>query len=284
VAAAARLLESVPSTAVFPEPVRTWVLLFPVHDMWLQGRIRDAAAVVEALAARPEVTAEGVNGEQLVVSFYFSLGQLRRVERTWTESRNPYPSAQLMQRAVIAQTRNEHWRIRSLLESYSGVDVLPAVMFLIRAGDPDAAADVLQRNRSLSLFPVMVETATAQLEAARGDTRRLEQLVWGGERPSGNTGWLNNLQSLAEAHLARRDIPKAIAALETAGALRAKLFFPGSHAGRGWMEGQKKLADLYRQTGRAEAARDIERDLLALLVAADQDHPVLVELKGRRND
>jgi hypothetical protein len=47
------------------------------------------------------------------------------------------------------------------------------------------------------------------------------------------------------------------------------------------MRNQLLLADIYRQVGRAEDARVVERDLLQALAAADPDYPMLVDLKQR---
>jgi hypothetical protein len=47
------------------------------------------------------------------------------------------------------------------------------------------------------------------------------------------------------------------------------------------MRTQLLLADLYRQASRTDAARAIERDLLAALAAADTDYPIVIELKKR---
>ncbi len=46
------------------------------------------------------------------------------------------------------------------------------------------------------------------------------------------------------------------------------------------MKTQLRLAQLYRKVGREQKAREIEAELLELLVYADPDHPILVELEG----
>jgi tetratricopeptide (TPR) repeat protein len=279
-AAAARLIDAVPRNVRFPRPVRTYAHLFQAHELWLQGRVHEAAAVVEAVAAKPEIAAEGVNGQQVVDSFYFTLGRLRRIEETWAQGRNQYPTIQKNQRALMALTRNEPGRVRALVGSYEGADA-GAVRLLIRAGELEAAADVLKRITAF--WPLMVERATAELEAARGDPRSLEQLVRAESRSVRQSAWFYSLAYLAEAHVARHDLPRAIEVLEAASAEREKVYY-AAHSGAAWIESQKMLADLYRKTGRPELARSIEGDLLALLAAADQDHPLLVELKNRRPD
>jgi hypothetical protein len=69
--------------------------------------------------------------------------------------------------------------------------------------------------------------------------------------------------------------------LEKTDALRDAVYSPASHNGYAWMRNQLLLADIYRQVGRAEDARVVERDLLQALAAADPDYPMLVDLKQR---
>lgn len=275
VAAAAQLLEDVSGKLGAPEPVRTYLLLFPVHEMWLQGRVHEAAAALDAIAARPEVVAEGVDGQQLLVSFYFTLGRLRRVEATWAQDQNQHPPIQKVQRAMVALARNEPQRVRDLLASYQGIDPAP-VRYLIRAGELAAAAAVL--DRLVPANPAGVEFAAAELEAVRGDPKRLEQLVWGVSPSARRSPWFMSLNTLARSYVARRDWLKAIEVLETAAALRERVFFSGAHAGGLWIQNQKLLANAYRHVGRTEAARRIDGELLALLATADNDHSLLVEL------
>ena len=51
---------------------------------------------------------------------------------------------------------------------------------------------------------------------------------------------------------------------------------------RCWLRNQFQLARLYREVGRAEDARKIERELVNLLALADPDNPMLLELRRLR--
>ena len=49
-----------------------------------------------------------------------------------------------------------------------------------------------------------------------------------------------------------------------------------------WLKMKLRLAQLYRQMGRADDAHKIETELLRLLTYADEDHPILVQLRRMR--
>jgi hypothetical protein len=65
--------------------------------------------------------------------------------------------------------------------------------------------------------------------------------------------------------------------LERASEKRSSAAFEGG--GACWLRTQLQLARLYREVGRTEDARKVERELLSLLALADADHPMLLELR-----
>jgi hypothetical protein len=50
-----------------------------------------------------------------------------------------------------------------------------------------------------------------------------------------------------------------------------------------WLRTELQLADLYRAMGRVAEAEKIEDELRKMLIYADADHPLLVQLKQRQS-
>ena len=79
---------------------------------------------------------------------------------------------------------------------------------------------------------------------------------------------------LADAWIAKGDPARAMAALEDASARRGTLDSLPLMWGLHWLTVRERLARLYREAGRVADGNAIEGELRALLVVADDDHPI----------
>ena len=64
--------------------------------------------------------------------------------------------------------------------------------------------------------------------------------------------------------------------------MRDRVAVTTSNTPNRWLRANAQLARLYRKSGEEAKAREIEARLLKLLAAADADHPLVLELHGRR--
>ncbi len=85
---------------------------------------------------------------------------------------------------------------------------------------------------------------------------------------------------LAAALEAIGNVSEAIATLEQAVADRVGVTI--ANTPNRWVRANAQLARLYRKNGEEAKVRAIEARLLKLLAAADADHPLVMELRGRR--
>ena len=84
-----------------------------------------------------------------------------------------------------------------------------------------------------------------------------------------NNQGLKIARQLADAHHASGRLDYAVQLLEQATGLRGEL----AH-GWEWLRARDRLAALYRETGRISDAENVDRELSALLVVADEDHGI----------
>jgi serine/threonine protein kinase len=281
IARALRLLPTAPDSPDFSAfgPAKSWLLMFPAHDLWVQRRATKAAAVLDATSARPEIKAEGDAALNILGKLHLALGQLRLAESAYAEMVNPAQRA--ITKSEVALARGDLSATAAALSSYPGRD-LAAVSLLVRAGDLGAADRLLRKLPNSNT--IHFQWAAEEIAEARGDTSRVRDALKAGvpwtRVMTGARAFLYS-ETLARAAVKAGKIPDAIRVLEETGALGPNAYADNTQSGFYWMRTQMLLADLYRQTGRIDQARAIERDLLAALAAADDDYPLLVELKAR---
>ena len=281
VAHAHALLDAGGPQLTFPSSDRTWVLLFPAHEFWLQRRVKEAAAVVDSVERWEQIERDGVWADANVASMRLSLGQPRAAERA---AERIGGSIGAMFLGEIALARGDTRHVTDVVMPRDQWD-FAAVSLLVRAGDLDSAGRLLARIRQTGITAPQHEKWTAdEIAEARGDAaaierERLADLPW--TRVMNGMRAFMYSETLARALWARGNPDAAIRVLEKTDALRDAVYSPASHNGYAWMRNQLLLADIYRQVGRAEDARVVERDLLQALAAADPDYPMLVDLKQR---
>jgi tetratricopeptide (TPR) repeat protein len=261
-------------------PAKTWTLVFPAHDWWSQGRGKESASALDAASARPELDAEGEWALNIQGKLRLALGQVRLAEGVYSRITDPGPRAIAF--GELALARGDHQAVVAQLSVYPGYDPV-AVSLLVRAGDLDAADRLLRRLPNFN--PADDPWARAEIAEARGDTRLTTDalkadLPWTRAMSGGAKVFLY-AETLARAAVSAGNTAGAIRVLEQTEALAGKAYTPFSQSGFYWMRTEKLLADVYRQTGQADKARVVERKLLSALAAADDDYPLLVELKAR---
>lgn len=208
-------------------------------------------------------------------NFRLALGQLELATQAY---RRMAPNRQPIMLGNVALARADQRGIVRALASDNGRD-LAAVSLLVRAGDLAAAERMLPR-----VVPFVPEAhakwAADEIAQARGIRVRIEEARRNGvpwTRVMNGVRAFMYSETLARALHAQGDTAGAITVLEQTSRLRETLYRTGYF----WMRNQKLLAELYRQEGRTDDARSIERDLLSALGAADDDHPMLGELRGK---
>jgi tetratricopeptide (TPR) repeat protein len=281
IARARALLDVLSSDTQYPEARKSYVLLFQAHDLWVDRRTKDATAFLDAVARRAEIAAEGDLAWGRLGSLYLSLGQLRRAEQTFARISDLQSRA--FWTASVALARNDDRMVVARLGITHPSD-LSVVSMLVRADELPVAERALRSIHVIT--PPHDIWAVQEIEEARGNQRVVSDALKAGlpwtraMSPPGVRVFMYS-ETLARAASATGDIAAAIRVLEETGMLGEKTYTRASHTGYFWMRTQLLLADLYRQASRTDAARAIERDLLAALAAADTDYPIVIELKKR---
>jgi serine/threonine protein kinase/tetratricopeptide (TPR) repeat protein len=265
------------STAVpSPGSHRTFVRLFPVHELWAAGRYAEASAALAESGSSSAVESDGDWAVSIRGSLHLALGQIARAEESFNLIRDS--NHQQLMRARVALVRGDLPAVRRLLRSYGGPDLV-VVSMLIRAQDVAAAERVFHRIGRLGGSQSTASEAELQV-ALNGSVRHREVLrarlmSW----PHGSTVRRFHYSETLADHLvqagAHRD---AIKVLEAVSGTRESLYWTSGSNAWAWMRTQKRLADLYRLVNRGADARKIEADLLRMLEAADVDHPLRIEL------
>jgi DNA-binding winged helix-turn-helix (wHTH) protein/tetratricopeptide (TPR) repeat protein len=252
---------------------------FLAHDLWLQRRIPEAIAALEAADSQLRQFAPADRDLLQRASFHLTFGQLRLAEEISARVRQPDLRSIAM--GSVALARNDSRAIVRHLRDYPGTDPF-AIVLLVRGGDLTGARRLLD-SPAFAQNPHH-DAISAECEAAGGagwPVRSALHRVITQIHPAGARRHLH-AQTLARVLADAGDLSGAISVLEDAGRGREAAFNYVVHTGFYWMRAQKDLADLYRQAGRTEDARAIEDDLVAALIAADADYPLLVDLNSRR--
>jgi hypothetical protein len=239
---------------------------------------------------------------------YAALGRLRDAEHA-IEATRPVDGNdrvnELMAdfgRAELFADRGEPIRIREFMVTTWGQPLpstAPATLgrrvpMLIQAGLLDAAERDLEwfkrrtadtsewtpnaANRSIRPFYVSNVSA---LELARGRPAAAvallrEQMPWIRRA----VPWIRQpaTMTLAEALEAIGNVSEAIDMLDETVADRVEAI--SGNTPNSWVRTSAHLARLYRKSGRPEKAGAVEAHLRKLLAAADNDHPLVLELRG----
>ena len=275
----------VPDYGSIRDDVITWFKLSAARDAWLNHDGRRASAEIDRWAAEVAFF-KGELRRRLdseLVGANLALGRLRAAEvhipPQGTQGASVLRLRLLLHRGDVQVLRhflrnmstgpNEEHKNGEAAQAVLTVRLIDAFIF---AGDIKGARRVLNRDRGVlnSWSAMFVEGKVALAEGRVDDavtslTLLTQERVPGMFRPMG---------TLAEAWTTKGNLTEAIRVLEDASRQRAASVsssFDGAHE---WLRIRARLAELYRQTDRAAEAEIVEQELLDLLAAADDDHPL----------
>jgi len=258
------------------------ITLLPVQEAWVKGDYREAATSLETLVASMDakdlVADSGLFGQ--VRSLYLALGQLRRFRQIsglrpeigWLQALLDYDSGH-------PETLDAMWDKTTPL-SYWDAALLALTGQKERAKaiieDPQTAEHLLPPYLARN-WKNLARGQVALSEGRFGDAATLlstDSMMLDG---TSKLGYLFAMNSLAHAQQGLKEDGKAIATLEKARLQKLlSIFDPG--ATWMWLRNEVYLASLYRETGRNQAAAQIESELRAVLQVADSDHPFMAQL------
>ena len=279
IARAQGLLLALPPDTVFRQGEKTYVLLFPAHELWVQRRIKESVAALDAEDLGPTVARDEDLGFLRLGGLRLALGQLRLAEQAFERIQDS--SRQAIGLGVVALARGDHRGIVTQLASRRSED-LASVSLLVRAGAVTEAERLLPTITAVP--PIHARWAADEIEEAKGNMKVVREALAAGvpwtKVMSGVRAFMYS-ETLARAAAKAGDTAGAIRILTQTGTLHQKTYTATGQSGYFWMRTQFLLADLYRSQGKIAEAQAIERDLLTALSAADTDHPMLIELQRR---
>ncbi len=275
-----------------------WVELFPAYRQWLEGSpetaLREVDRVAQTLESRPE---GGISrfGHRVAIA-YLTMGRLRAGEQLL--NRFSTAKVDIIQQALagVALVREDEKALRRALHD-SFVRPSPVtVILLARLGLLSQAEEA--REKALSRYRSSKDSETARrgtirimngaLALARGQTAEaIEALEEGIHEVDFRSPLYLGVESLAQIWLEQGKPERARQILEMNSNHREKIqaaFSGYESAPLFWMRLRLQLADVYRQTGREEAAKRVDAELSKLLSHADPDHPFLIALAGGQKD
>jgi hypothetical protein len=190
--------------------------------------------------------------------------------------------------AGTAFLRNDVQAFRLVLERQLDDSVVPeplVVMLMVRLGlisEAKAALEILEtEGPPPDRTGQLLRTARAEIACAEENTiQNAEELrdLLNAFKMKGPAYFIG-AESLAFALEQQGDLEGALRVLDLASEQRVKGYVA---SGAFWLRNEWQRARLRRFLGDAQEAAEIEERLLALLVHADLDHPILVDLRDRQ--
>ncbi|MDX1383809.1 MAG: hypothetical protein R3190_09225, partial [Thermoanaerobaculia bacterium] len=267
-----------------------WLRTYGVLEAWRSGDPQTARARLEEVTSTID-RESGALHEALVGNvgrLYLLLGLLDD-GREWLRTRHADLdcSETWMLYAYAGRDREGLGRLRDGCAGLQNRLSLLAGSLLLHSGiSPDQVSDLVDTR-----YPVPFRLAVYEAEAdlARGETERAvakleDALRIGAGKPSpevraGDPAYFLAIQSLARAYegLGRAERSRLLLAR----AVEVDNTVLGSTTGALWLETLALLADLERRHGDEAEAERLEDRLAELLVVADPDHPLVLEI-GKR--
>jgi tetratricopeptide (TPR) repeat protein len=285
----------------------TWLSLLPFTENWLKGDLEAAAIEIDEVAAKIDSLGGRARDRFALATAlgYLTLGRIEAAARTTGKIVDPVIRNDML--AQIAFVKGDDLALRRHLRSHGDPQLertggatseTPGAFPLAywetttilqaRTGQALEAREVLEAQRPLKeeqeeaedlpeFYRVPGEIALAGGDLA-GAIAELEKAMTlddgaGTKRP----GFYLGSESLAAALAKSGDAPRAIQVLERHPERRDAVI--SGNTGAYWLRNRLELARLYRGVGRVEEARVVEAELAKLLVLADRDHPILLELE-----
>ncbi|MDX1502499.1 MAG: protein kinase [Thermoanaerobaculia bacterium] len=252
-----------------------WSRTFPAQRAWLEGdpgplrrraaTLRDSLAAAlrgERAASREELGAVGT-----AAFAYLALGRFAEAEELFAtleaEAGQPlFLAVAAWLRGDLPRLRHELRRARRLpLRSPSPVSAVPSLY--VRAGWVEAAEEEAA-ELATGFHRGYHELARGEVARGRGRTDEAIELltVAVDHLPLPNAAYFLAAESLALAHLERRDLGAATDVLLRAARRREAAALLGNQVW--WLRNQERLVDLLRRAGEVERAERLEADLRRL--------------------
>jgi hypothetical protein len=259
----------------------SWVEMLPVFLDWRAGRVREALAKTDAVAAKVAYrgTEERKYYARAVGAGYLTLGKLDAAESFFEQL--PSREWRYLDLLMVALVRGDDEGLRRrgerYAENFTGWGVPLGGQLLIRAGLLEEAEKVLEYAKQESFQPWKVKLLEAELALARRDASEADLLVLqevvASLKVSGTATYFLAVEALARAWLANGDLDRAIAALEASSEERHRSYAiavnTGGFSGSFWLRNRALLAELYRCAGRHQDAEHIADGLRHDLSLAD---------------
>lgn len=247
----------------------------PLYESYSRGDLETSLKVVDHLAqiGNSRSGAERDQYFNFAALGYLLFGKLRAAEELAERISDERLRARNL--AEVALFRNDIISLRKHALTYFNHGREPAAGFLAPAGLISQLQETVQEWRGVEGARKVFEGEIALAQGHRGRAISLLEAGVNSLRSEGGNlpkAW----DSLADAYEQRGDSANLLRVLEQA---PEELGYYGPSRMRVWLKMKLRLARLYREMGRSEDAHKIETELLHLLSYADEDHPILVQLR-----
>jgi tetratricopeptide (TPR) repeat protein len=263
-----------------------WVELFPAFQAVLSGDPGQALLHSQRIVETQSPTSvfnlvEGRFGGGTLGSLYLNLGRLEEA-RKWFEDN--VPKSQLRHYLLAwcsylegDQPRTVEYLRQALAGTENDMPTTPrhvARLLLTSIASLEEVEEMASYGRPGSILDHQMQGI---LNVRRGNTSSgiefLEDVL-----PKVRDSYFLGVQVLVSAYISQGNLNRAIDLLEKASQKKSFLLDQTVTTGPIWLKTQLRLAELYRQMGEEEKAREIEGRLRQHLTYADADHPILQAL------
>jgi tetratricopeptide (TPR) repeat protein len=264
-----------------PEHARAaaWVLLFSAYDRWRAGDVRGMMREVQQVLDEDPLPGPADRDALLTIAIALEMSAGRLQDARGLVERMFQARLREFHLAVLADAVDDQSTLRRHLVHVPLEGEQRALRF-VRAGLYREAEYVMARSGGGEGY---TETARGELALRRGHVAdAIEDLQRGVDLASTHTLSERYLgaESLATAleRLHRND--QALKVLEAAAAAEPRYTRTGPSAAF-WLRALDRLSRTYRDLGRTADADAVDARLRRLLISADSDHPLVIQLAHR---
>lgn len=253
-----------------------WLTLFPAFEMWTDGRVKEAAQLVDAGISNNQTNASIL---LFAAEFNIALGRLRAAERA--AARLLKPGAAAFQSALGTWLRGGAVPPAPTPGPEGFLPQLPSwVWLLARSGRPEEARALVETQRAVLRNSPGLAAMEGMLLNATGDSAHAAtslDAAWRRMPP----GIFLTLATADEAALAFARIGDLARSCEIlADATRDRRASYGMSASMlAWLNARVQLAECYDKVGMAAAAEEVSQELRPLLAVADADFEPALRLR-----
>ena len=268
--------------------VVNWLMFFPAFEALVQGDPQTALLEADRVSQTLKGLgpSAGWRARRLGI-LYLALGKLQAAQELF-EGMNLFLSGTAYVKGDDGAMKKYLRQMVTADDSIGiterrGLGPLPAIL-LVRAGLSSEAEKMLHlyAGRFSGNRAKEIDIARGALALSRGNITEgmemIERTLPLVDRPGAAGTYFMGCEILANAWRRQGDLGKAAQLLEEASEKKSFFFAQTLLNVPLWMELRLQLAQVYREMGRDEDAREIEEDLRKHLAYADADHPLLLQL------